>query len=386
MILLRSCTVFAPEPMGKKDVLIAGTKIVAIEDRITAGEIPGITEICCNGLLLIPGLIDAHVHIAGAGGEGGPATRTPEMHLSKMLEAAVTTVVGCQGTDGVTRSLESLLMKVKALRQEGVSAYMVTGAYQVPVPTLTGDIAKDIAMFDEVIGTGEIALSDHRSSCPTTDELKRIASQSRIGGMLGGKQGTVIIHLGDAHDPFRPLYEVAQSSELRLTQFLPTHCNRNHHILEEAKKFGKLGYIDITTASYPFFPVEELKPSRAVAELLQAGVPSNHITMSSDGFGSLPRFDADGRLLKLEMGYPISLLNEVRDCILLEGIDIPTAVSVATINVAKIFGLHQKGRIEVGLDADLAIFDSQINLMHLVAMGNLMVKDGIMLKKGTYES
>lgn len=386
MILLRSCTVFAPEPMGKKDVLIAGTKIVAIEDRITAGEIPAISEICCDGLLLMPGLIDAHVHIAGAGGEGGPATRTPEMHLSKMLEAAVTTVVGCQGTDGVTRSLESLLMKVKALRQEGVSAYMVTGSYQVPVPTLTGDIAKDIAMFDEVIGTGEIAISDHRSSCPTTDELKRVASQSRIGGMLGGKQGTVIIHLGDAHDPFRPLYEVAQTSELRLTQFLPTHCNRNHHILEEAKKYGKLGYIDITTASYPFFPVEELKPSRAVAELLQAGVPSNHITMSSDGFGSLPRFDSNGKLLKLEMGYPISLLNEVRDCILLEGIDIPTAVSVATINVAKIFGLHQKGRIEVGLDADLAIFDSQINLMHLVAMGNLMVKDGIMLKKGTYES
>lgn len=385
MILLRSCEVFTPEAIGIKDVLVAGTNIVAISDKINMGLMSGLVELQCQGLLLTPGLIDAHVHIAGAGGEGGPATRTPEMQLSHMLEAGVTTVVGCQGTDGVTRRLEGLLMKVKALRQEGVSAYMVTGSYQVPVPTLLGDIAKDIALIEEVIGVGEIALSDHRSSCPTTDELTRIASQARIGGMLGGKGGIVIIHMGDAQNPFEPLYAVANSSELRLTQFLPTHCNRNRHILSCAKEYGLKGYVDITTASYPYFPDEELKPSRAVAELLKGGVPLEHITMSSDGFGSLPRFGTDGSLLQLEMGYPKSLLNEVRDCILLEGMPPDRALAPATSNVARIFGLKNKGQIKIGNAADLAVFDPHFKLVHLIANGNLMVADGKPLKKGTYE-
>ena len=376
---------YAPEPLGIKDVLVAGTKIIAISDRIDIGPVSGLIEIPCQGLMLTPGLIDAHVHIAGAGGEGGPATRTPEMQLSHMLEAGVTTVVGCQGTDGVTRSMEGLLMKAKGLNKEGVSAFVVTGSYQVPVPTLMGEITRDLALIEEVIGVGEIAIADHRSSCPTTDELKRIAAQARVGGMLGGKSGTVIVHMGDGASPFDALYEVANTSQIRLTQFLPTHCNRNHHILEESKKYGKIGYVDITTASYPYFPDLELKPSRAIAELIKAGVPLSHITMSSDGFGSLPQFGSDGKLLKLEMGFPKSLLNEVRDCVLLEMFSPQYALSLATSNVARIFGLFNKGRVETGKDADIVIYDPDFNPVHVIANGNLMMADGKLLKKGTYE-
>ncbi len=183
MILFKNCELYTPDFCGINDVLIAGNKIISVEKDIPVPVGWQVEVIDCKELKMIPGLIDAHVHIAGAGGEGGPATRTPEMLLSNMIEAGVTTVIGCLGTDGMSRSVESVLMKAKGLRQEGVSAWIYTGSYQVPPPTILGDIGKDIAMIDEIIGTGELAISDHRSSVPTVNELIRIAAHSRVGGM-----------------------------------------------------------------------------------------------------------------------------------------------------------------------------------------------------------
>ena len=385
MILFRECEVFAPEALGRKDVLVAGGRIVGIADRI--GEPAGvpIDVIPAHGLRMIPGLIDGHVHIAGAGGEGGPATRTPEMRLGQMLDGGITSVVGCLGTDGMTRNVESVLMKAKGLRSEGVSAWIYTGAYQVPTPTLLGDVGRDIALVDEIIGVGEVAIADHRSSGPTVDELIRIGEHARVGGMLGGKAGIVDLHMGDARDPFRLLYQVVERSELRLKQFLPTHCNRNHYIFEDAKTYGQKSWVDLTASSYPYYPDEEVKPSWAIAELLRSGVPLEHITMTSDGCGSLPDFDAQGNLVRLATGQPKSILTELVDTVRQEGLPLEQALKVVTSNVADILKLRRKGRVAVGLDADLVLLDAEDQIAHMVANGVLMVRDRVRLRKGTFE-
>jgi len=385
MILIKSCQLYGPDYLGEKDILIAGNKIAAIADSITPPKEIFVKIIEAKGLKAIPGLIDAHVHIAGAGGEGGPASRTPELRLSHMLEAGVTTVIGCLGTDGMTRSLESVLMKTKSLRQQGVSAWMYTGSYQVPPPTILGDVGKDIALIDEVIGVGEIAISDHRSSNPTTKDLLKIAGHARVGGMLGGKCGIVNIHMGDAKNPFKPLYNAVAGSEIKFTQFLPTHCNRNSYIFEDAKTYGKKGYVDITASSYPYFPEYEIKPSKAIAELIKAGVPLEHITMTSDACGSLPDFDDKGNLVKLEMGFPKSIFEELRDTVFEEKIDLQDALKVVTSNVADILWLKSKGRIEATKDADIVLIDDKFEIIHLVAMGELMVENAKIIKKGSYE-
>ena len=98
MILIKNVTIYSPEPIGSKDILIADQKFTCISDAIEVGSLE-VEIIDGSDLIAIPGLIDGHVHIAGAGGEGGPKTRTPELKLSQLLEGGITTVIGCLGTD-----------------------------------------------------------------------------------------------------------------------------------------------------------------------------------------------------------------------------------------------------------------------------------------------
>jgi len=370
LTLFKNALIYSPALLGKKDLLTGGTCILAIADKIELPEGVDFETIDCTGLSLVPGLIDSHVHITGGGGEGGPASRMPELQISMMLEAGVTTVIGCLGTDGITRSVESVLMKVKTIRAQGMSAWMYTGAYQVPPPTIAGDIMRDITLFEEIIGVGEVAISDHRSSVPSIAELARITAQARVAGMIGGKAGIVNMHMGDALDPFRPIHEVVAQSQMGYKQFIPTHCNRNSYIFEDSKEYGKKGYVDITTSSYPYYADEEIKPSKALKLLLESGVPLNHITFTSDACGSLPGFDPEtGKLIKMEMGLPSSILREIKEAVLEDGIPFEQALQVATSNPADILKLPGKGYIKEGYDADILILDNSFSIIHLMANG-----------------
>lgn len=372
LTLFKNAQIYSPDFIGKKDLLVGGNCIIAIQDAIETPKDIEVQVFDCKGLKLVPGLIDAHVHITGGGGEGGPISRMPELDLNMMLEAGVTTVIGCLGTDGITRSVESVLMKVKTLRAQGVSAWMYTGSYQVPPPSILGDTMKDIALIDEVIGVGEVAISDHRSSNPSIGELARIVGNARVAGMIGGKAGIVNMHMGDAQDPFRPIHKIVEETELGYKQFLPTHCNRNEYIFEDTKAYGKKGYVDITTSSYPYYVDEEIKPAVALRELLESGVPIEHITFTSDACGSLPGFDpVTGKLIKMEMGLPSSILREIKEAVQEEGVSLENALKVATSNPADILKLEGKGRIQKGYQADILILDDDFNIIHLMANGQI---------------
>ena len=372
LTLFKNAQVYEPDYQGKKDILTGGRSILAVKDHVEP-PLGAVTEIIdCTGLRLVPGLIDSHVHITGGGGEGGPASRMPELQISQLIDGGVTTVIGCLGTDGMTRTVESVLMKVKTLRANGFSAWMYTGAYQIPPPSITGDIAKDIALFEEIIGVGEVAISDHRSSIPSFEELARLTAHARVSGMIGGKAGILNIHMGDARDPFRPLHEVVARTMMGYKQFIPTHCNRNPYIFEDSKEYGKKGYLDITTSSYPYDPECEIKPSVALKQLLGAGVPIDHITFTSDGCGSLPLFDAEGKLVKIDMGLPDSIIREIKESVRDEQIPLETAIRVATSNPAKILKLAGKGFIQEGYDADVLVLDQDFNIVYLMAMGKIV--------------
>lgn len=183
--LVRHAEVFAPDPLGRVDLLIAGRRIAAVGPDLPRlpAELPH-EEVDLAGLVVTPGLLDAHVHLVGGGGEAGPATRVPPVQLTDLSTAGITTVVGVLGTDGTTRSVADLVARTLGLREEGLTAYCYTGSYELPAPTLTGTVRRDLTFVDPIIGVGELALSDHRSSQPTLDELLRVAADVHVGGML----------------------------------------------------------------------------------------------------------------------------------------------------------------------------------------------------------
>ncbi|OOE12240.1 beta-aspartyl-peptidase [Fictibacillus arsenicus] len=387
--LIKGGEVYAPHYLGNKDILLAAGKIAKISDHI---EWPSsnidIHVIDGAGKIVAPGFIDAHVHITGGGGEGGYRTRTPEIYLSDVTLAGVTTIVGVIGTDGTTRTMTNLIAKAKALKEEGISCFVHTGSYQVPVKTLTGSIETDIMMIDEVIGVGEIAIADHRSSQPDVHELARLASQARVAGMLSGKAGVVNIHLGDSKSMLSLIEKVIETTDLPVSQFYPTHINRNSYVFEAGIEYAKKGgYVDFTTSTTKQFIEEgEVKCSAGLKRMLDAEVPIERITFTSDAQGSLPAFNERGEFTGLRIGKVNSLYKEVRDAVLHEGIPLETALQTITSNPARVLKLKEKGVLAEGLHADLILMNKEdLKIDSVIALGQVMVQDGKAVIKGTFE-
>ncbi|MGE1165783.1 beta-aspartyl-peptidase [Peribacillus simplex] len=389
LTLIKNGEIYSPNYLGRKDILITNDKIAFIDDRI---EIPDnfapIQIIDAANLFVVPGFIDSHVHIIGGGGEGGFKTRTPELMLTDITTSGITTLVGLLGTDGTTRRMESLLAKARALEEEGISCFIHTGSYQVPVKTLTGKIEDDIILIDKIIGVGEIAISDHRSSEPTFEELTKVASAARNGGILSGKAGILEVHVGDGDGKLSLLHEIVDKTNIPIRQLHPTHINRNGELFRAGIDYAKRGgYVDFTTSTIPLFLEEgEVKCSIGLRLMLEEGVPVGHITFSSDGQASLPFFNSHGEYAGLQVGKVSSLYHEVRDSVLKEGIPLETALKVITTNPAQVLKLSSKGSIQTGKDADIVLLQKDtLTIDTVIARGQVMVEKMAPLIKGTFE-
>ena len=324
--------------------------------------------------MLLPGFIDSHVHILGGGGEGGFSTRTPEIKIEDLIDAGITTVVGCIGTDSVCRDTKALLAKAHGLEEEGITTYCYTGAYDIPVKTILKDIKEDIMLIDKIIGVGEIALSDHRTSQPTFQEFVRTVANSRVGGLLSGKAGIVNIHLGDGKKRLEYLNRLIDETEIPYSQMMPTHINRSKNLLKDGEEYAKKGgFIDLTTSSDPkHLEPDEVRASEALACLLNNGVKINQITFSSDGNGSMPIFNDRGKLIGMGICSVASIYNEVREAVITHHVGLEDAIRVITSNPAKLLKLKNKGSIIPGNDADLVIVDEKtLKIINVIAKGKI---------------
>ncbi|MGB6371033.1 MAG: beta-aspartyl-peptidase [Atribacterota bacterium] len=391
ILLIKDGDVYAPEHKAKKNILVINDKIVFIDQNILASALNVIDKnikiIDASKCIIIPGYIDQHVHINGAGGEGGPQYRTPPIQLSELVKAGITSVVGLLGTDGFARSLKALLMKARALEQEGISAWIYTGAYQYPSPTITESILSDIILIDKVIGV-KIALSDHRTSHPTVDEFKKVTSEARAGGILSGKAGVVHIHMGGEKLGLSYLFDIIRNTEIPIEQFAPTHLNRDEELFGQAVEFGKMGgYIDLTAGvSGEEKSSENIKPGIAIKRLLKNGVLIEKITISTDGNGSVPKFNEKKEFVGMRIASVLSLHKEFIDMIKEENISIEEATHVTSTNIAQHLKLGKKGEIRAGKDADIIALDKDtLKIKHVIVRGKILMEDEEIVKFGTFE-
>jgi beta-aspartyl-dipeptidase (metallo-type) len=383
--LIKGGTLYGPGKMGVKDFLVVGKTIAKIENRIDLPNDFNANVVSASGKIVTPGFIDLHVHILGGGGEGGPRTRTPEITFSQITRAGVTTVAGCLGTDDVTRKIETLLAKAMQLEEEGISTFIYCGSYQFPPPTITGCVRADIALIPKVIGVGEIAVSDHRSSQPTFEELARIAAEARVGGMIGGKPGLVHLHMGSGPRRLDPIIRIVKETEIPIGQFLPTHVTRTPELLEQAIQFARMGgNIDFTVKGKELsFP---LTTPQALQKALDAGVSIDQITLSSDSNGSMPIFNEQGKLVRLAVGDIQNLFREWKDLVS-GGFPVEDMLKLVTANPAKRIGaFSSKGSLEEGKDADLLILSPDLEIDSVMAKGRLLIHQDQLLVKGTFEN
>ena len=383
--LLKNATVYAPALLGKKDVLIVGEKICRIDDRIDGYD--GLSDVevfDLTGKTLIPGYIDLHVHITGGGGEQGPASRVPEAQLSQFLKNGVTTVVGLLGTDGITRSLENLVAKARALNEEGITAYALTGAYGYPGPTITGSVEEDIVLISPFIGV-KIAVSDHRSSNPTGEELIRLATAARRAGLLSGTPGLVTIHMGSGQGGLEPVFYALDHADIPVKNFLPTHIGRSRTLMKQGIRLVQRGgYIDFSTGGS--LKSVERAADKIVECLSCEGVDLDHITISSDAFGSMPRFDERGECIGLTFSTP-RYLHKTMLALVQRGVELETALRPLTTTPAGLLGKNGiKGCIEQGADADLLVLNGALEIDSVFARGQTAMWEKELRMRGRFEA
>jgi beta-aspartyl-dipeptidase (metallo-type) len=358
MTLIENGFVYSPEPRGVQSVLLTGDRIEKIGnvDRRSI-ETSGLDleVVDASDCFVTPGLIDPHEHLLGGSGEdGGFSSQTPEIFLGELATAGVTTVVGCLGVDTTTKTMPGLLARAKALKEEGLAAFIWSGGYNVPPTTITGSLRNDLIFIDEVIGAGEIAISDYRATEPAVDELARLVSDVYVGGMLSGKSGVTHFHVGDRPRRLGPLRDLVENYAVEPQWLYPTHVDRSRDLMREAAAFTRLGgFVDID--------LTEEKLHEHLRRFIDDNGDPGRLTLSSDAAISSPR----------------ALHGQICACAAEHGFPLEMLLPLVTTNTARVLKLHRKGRLEQGCDADaLVLRRKTLDITHVFAGGRQLVRDG----------
>ncbi|WP_257346668.1 beta-aspartyl-peptidase [Pseudalkalibacillus decolorationis] len=379
--LIKNGEIYAPEYLGRQSILLIGGEIVKIgemnENKLLDLDLE-VQLVDAEGSIVVPGLIDPHVHLIGGGGEGGFSTRTPELQLSEIIKSGITTVVGCLGTDGTTRHMTSLLAKAKGLEEEGVTAYIYTGNYHIPTPTITSSVKDDVILIDKVIGAGEIAISDSRSAQPSLHEVGKLVAEARIGGLLSNKAGVTHFHVGPGKDRLTFLHRLLEEYEIPASKLYATHIMRSRELMDDAISLSQKGaFVDITADETTGEWIKYFKENGGELERL---------TLSSDGNGSLPKFNDQGQLIGMGVASPHTLYEQVTRAVKEQGLPLTEVLRFVTLNTANALCLPKKGRLQEGHDADVTIVNNEtLEIEHVFAKGRHMLKDRKTIVKGTFE-
>ena len=378
---IKNAHVYSPKDFGVVNVVIWNGQIVSVGEHAEPLSDANVETVEAEGRPLLPGLIDPHVHIMGASGAGGPLSRSTVQPLSELTCAGITTVVTPLGTDSLSRTIPNLLMQAETSTAEGVTAYVYTGGWCNPVPTLTGDAQTDVAFLPRVLGI-KVAIAEPMAPPMSVTELEHYAHAAVIGGRFANKQAVLHAHIGDRPEGLQPLWDAGKSSGLPLDRFMATHINRNPALLEMAIDFAKAGgNIDVTGQIQVERGYGQATPAAdAILKLIDADTPLERITLSTDSGGSYIQQSEE----HFCMADPATMWQTVQ-ALANAGMDWTQIASIASHHAAQTLGLTQKGQIIEGADADLLLLNSDGELDAVWSGGKQMVSKGKPIIRSDYE-
>ncbi|MFQ5830704.1 MAG: amidohydrolase family protein [Candidatus Methylomirabilia bacterium] len=384
-MLIRNGHIFDPDDRGVADLLIVDERIGTVG---TALPVPtGIGEgesLDVTGQIVLPGLIDGHLHVMGGSGMGGPKHRTTDLQLEHIVSRGVTTVVSPLGADSLSRTVPGLLGRAAALEAEGIGAYCYTGGFQHPAPTLTGSLQADVTFVDRILGA-KVAISNALAPAHSLDDLCRLAHAVYTGGRMAGKGAVLHTHIGDQPEGLMPLVEVQRRTGIPPDRLVATHVSRHPELWRQALDYARGGgSIDVTGMERPETGYPQAIPAaKAIMEALTTGIPPARITLSSDSGTAYPRLDAAGHVMGQYMAGPESLLQTMRE-LARDGLSWGQAASFCTAHVSDVLGLSRKGYLRPGRDADLLLLTTAGEVEAVVARGRFLVRAGEAVVRGSF--
>ena len=363
--LIQNGSVYAPEKLGLCDVLLFGGSIAAVGPGLEAPSGFECTVIDAAGKIVAPGIVDTHVHLLGAGGGGGPASRSSAVHLSTLAKAGVTTAVGVLGVDHMGFSPSELYIRARALEIEGISTYMLCGSFAYPSVTITGGVARDICFIDKVVGV-KTCMSETLKYTPDAETLKKLICDAQMGGRFAGKAGVVVSHIGNAPNSLSMVCDLMEEMLVPPHLFVATHINRKEEIMRDAIACGKRGMTLDISGNIP--QAGMIPPSRALKTMLDAGVPLENITFSSDS-GAFHDHGDYSEILPVDV-----CAKELARMVQAEGIPLETALAPLTSTPARIYKLSKKGALKTGNDADVMLLDDDLKVDTVLTKGRVLVQ------------
>ena len=107
--------------------------------------------------------------------------------------------------------------------------------------------------------------------------------------------------------------------------------------------------------------------------------------MSSDAFGSQPKFNAQGECIGLTYCSPKYLHLTIKSLVR-RGLALEEAIKLLTSTPAEMLGKAGiKGCVAVGADADLLVLDEALDIDSLFAKGKVAIWEKAIVLKGRFE-
>jgi len=373
-LLIRDAHIWTTNDTIRGSILVEHGKIQRIARSIRE---PTDVEIPARRLLVLPGLVDGHVHLrdmklsykedfttgTAAAAVGGftsvidmPNSLPPTDSAQRLRERA---------ERASRRILVNLGFHAAALTDDNeVRAMKAAGAFSMklylpsPIAPLDVDDDKVVVRVLNAAKKASLLLTVHAEDAtelPNTDEIKTFAELVRL--RRGSAETSAVrrmlklqrkigcrVHFCHVSLP-SSLSAISNRSSSRLSSEVTPH-----HILLSENHLKKLGW-----KAWMVPPLRSRKDTRNLFRAMTMGVPTimatDHAPHSIEEKARPPRKSSPG-IPGLETGLPLMLtmVNKGK-------LSLGRLVSLLSTNPAKVFGLHSKGRLENGADGDLVLVD-----------------------------
>jgi dihydroorotase len=361
------------------DILIDGTRIAAVGPGLAA---PAARTVDLAGLVIVPGLIDLHVHLREPGDEAKETIRTGSRAA---VRGGFTTVCAMPNTRPVNDRRETTERLLAEAGRVGL-------ANVLPIASVTrGSGGQDLVDMADLAAAGAVAFSDDGRPVADSRVMRQALEAAAAAGRFiddhcedrslaeGGvvHEGPSAVRLGLPGIP-AAAEDVMTARDIILAEATGARVHIAHlstaggvRLVGEAKARGVPVTAEATPhhlllddedipgpdANYKMNPPLRSAADRAVlVEALRTGVvdavATDHAphteTEKARGFAGAP-FGIVG----LETAVPLLLDRLVRP----GAITLGRLVELLSTGPARLLGLSGKGRIEPGADADLTVLD-----------------------------